>query len=272
MDIAEHRLPQDGRFSVHVGKRRLDLRSSTYPTMHGEKAVLRLLDRSTLRLQLEAMGMRGTVARSLPRSDSPARGHDPDHRPDGQRQDVDALRRRWRRSSRPASTSSPSRIRSSTQLPGRQSGTDQREGRLHVRARAARDSAAGPGRHHGRRDSRSGDAADRGRGVAHRSPGVLDAPHQQRHRHGRAPRRHGPRALPARVEHARHRGAAAGAPHLRHLSRESADAAGRGAPLRRGRAGFALSRAGLPRLPRHRLSRPRRHPRARRRSTRSCDT
>ena len=61
MDIAEHRLPQDGRFSVSVGQRRLDLRSSTYPTMHGEKAVLRLLDRSTLRLQLEAMGMRGSV-------------------------------------------------------------------------------------------------------------------------------------------------------------------------------------------------------------------
>jgi type IV pilus assembly protein PilB len=61
MDIAEHRLPQDGRFSVSVGTRRLDLRSSTYPTMHGEKAVLRLLDRSTLRLQLETMGMRGSV-------------------------------------------------------------------------------------------------------------------------------------------------------------------------------------------------------------------
>ena len=61
MDIAEHRLPQDGRFSVTVGKRRLDLRTSTYPTMHGEKAVLRLLDRSTLRLQLESMGMRGPV-------------------------------------------------------------------------------------------------------------------------------------------------------------------------------------------------------------------
>jgi type IV pilus assembly protein PilB len=61
MDIAEHRLPQDGRFSVTVGTRRLDLRSSTYPTMHGEKVVLRLLDRSNLRLQLEVMGMRGTV-------------------------------------------------------------------------------------------------------------------------------------------------------------------------------------------------------------------
>ena len=61
MDIAEHRLPQDGRFSVAVGARRLDLRSSTYPTLHGEKAVLRLLDRSTLRLHLESMGMRGGV-------------------------------------------------------------------------------------------------------------------------------------------------------------------------------------------------------------------
>ena len=61
MDIAEHRLPQDGRFSATVGTRRLDLRSATYPTMYGEKAVLRLLDRSTLRLHLETMGMRGKV-------------------------------------------------------------------------------------------------------------------------------------------------------------------------------------------------------------------
>jgi type IV pilus assembly protein PilB len=61
MDIAEHRLPQDGRFSATVGSRRLDMRSSTYPTMYGEKLVLRLLDRSSLRLHLESMGMRGKV-------------------------------------------------------------------------------------------------------------------------------------------------------------------------------------------------------------------
>jgi type IV pilus assembly protein PilB len=61
MDIAEHRLPQDGRFSATVGSRRLDIRSATYPTLHGEKAVLRLLDRSTLRLRLETMGMRGAL-------------------------------------------------------------------------------------------------------------------------------------------------------------------------------------------------------------------
>jgi type IV pilus assembly protein PilB len=61
MDIAEHRLPQDGRFSATIGKHRLDLRSSTYPTVHGEKAVLRLLDNSGLRLQLDRVGLTGAA-------------------------------------------------------------------------------------------------------------------------------------------------------------------------------------------------------------------
>jgi type IV pilus assembly protein PilB len=61
MDIAEHRLPQDGRFSATVGDQRLDLRGSTYPTVHGEKAVLRLLDSARLRLQLDRAGMNGTT-------------------------------------------------------------------------------------------------------------------------------------------------------------------------------------------------------------------
>ena len=59
MDIAEHRLPQDGRFSATVEDRRLDLRSSTYPTVHGEKAVLRLLDNRGVRRSLEGIGMTG---------------------------------------------------------------------------------------------------------------------------------------------------------------------------------------------------------------------
>ncbi len=59
MDIAEHRLPQDGRFSATVGDQRLDMRSSTYPTVHGEKAVLRLLDSGRLRLQLDRAGITG---------------------------------------------------------------------------------------------------------------------------------------------------------------------------------------------------------------------
>ena len=49
MNIAEHRTPQDGRFSATINSRGLDVRASTYPTIWGEKAVLRLLDRSGLK-------------------------------------------------------------------------------------------------------------------------------------------------------------------------------------------------------------------------------
>ena len=64
MDIAEHRVPQDGRFSATVGNRHLDLRSSTYPTVHGEKAVLRLLDRAGLQFHLNRLGMSPGVLES----------------------------------------------------------------------------------------------------------------------------------------------------------------------------------------------------------------
>jgi len=65
MDIAEHRLPQDGRFSATVGGQRLDMRSSTYPTVHGEKAVLRLLDGGRLRLTLDKAGLNGSALENL---------------------------------------------------------------------------------------------------------------------------------------------------------------------------------------------------------------
>ena len=57
MDIAEHRLPQDGRLTMTLGSRRLDFRASTYPTIHGEKVVLRVLDQGALRLELSSLGM-----------------------------------------------------------------------------------------------------------------------------------------------------------------------------------------------------------------------
>jgi general secretion pathway protein E len=57
MDIAERRLPQDGRCSVRIGPREVDLRISTVPTAHGERSVLRLLDKSTGIYTLENLGM-----------------------------------------------------------------------------------------------------------------------------------------------------------------------------------------------------------------------
>ena len=61
LDIAERRLPQDGRISLRIGTRAVDVRVSTLPSAHGERAVLRLLDKSEGRLSLEALGMQGEV-------------------------------------------------------------------------------------------------------------------------------------------------------------------------------------------------------------------
>ena len=61
LDIAERRLPQDGRISLRIGTRAVDVRVSTLPSAHGERAVLRLLDKSEGRLSLEALGMQGAV-------------------------------------------------------------------------------------------------------------------------------------------------------------------------------------------------------------------
>ena len=57
LDIAEKRLPQDGRFSVKISGRAVDVRVSTMPTQHGESMVLRLLDQSANLLPLEDLGM-----------------------------------------------------------------------------------------------------------------------------------------------------------------------------------------------------------------------
>jgi general secretion pathway protein E len=61
LDIAERRLPQDGRISLRIGTRSVDVRVSTLPIAHGERAVLRLLDKSEARLSLQALGMQGDV-------------------------------------------------------------------------------------------------------------------------------------------------------------------------------------------------------------------
>ncbi len=65
LDIAEKRLPQDGRITLRVAGRPVDVRVSTLPTGHGERVVLRLLDKQHGRLQLEALGMNPSVLAGL---------------------------------------------------------------------------------------------------------------------------------------------------------------------------------------------------------------
>ena len=64
MNIAERRLPQDGRIRVTLRSRRVDIRVSTIPTVHGESIVMRLLDRSSVFLPMEKLGFApGTLRR-----------------------------------------------------------------------------------------------------------------------------------------------------------------------------------------------------------------
>ncbi len=58
LNIAERRLPQDGRIMKTISGQAIDLRVSTLPTQHGESVVLRVLDRSSVNLELEALGLK----------------------------------------------------------------------------------------------------------------------------------------------------------------------------------------------------------------------
>ncbi|MAB90875.1 MAG: pilus assembly protein PilB [Planctomycetes bacterium] len=58
LDIAESRIPQDGRIDLLVGGRQVDIRVSTLPTMFGESCVMRVLDRSVVSLDIENLGLR----------------------------------------------------------------------------------------------------------------------------------------------------------------------------------------------------------------------
>ncbi len=73
LDIAEKRLPQDGRVSLRVGGHEVDVRVSTIPSQYGERVVLRLLDRNATRFGLDRLGMSprdsDTFTRLLARSD-----------------------------------------------------------------------------------------------------------------------------------------------------------------------------------------------------------
>jgi len=57
LDIAEKRMPQDGRISLRIGGKAIDIRVSTLPTSHGERVVMRLLEKNYERLDLKTLGM-----------------------------------------------------------------------------------------------------------------------------------------------------------------------------------------------------------------------
>ncbi len=67
LDIAEKRLPQDGRITLRLAGKPVDVRVSTIPTVHGERVVLRLLDKQAGRLDLSRLGMDGATLAHMDR-------------------------------------------------------------------------------------------------------------------------------------------------------------------------------------------------------------
>jgi len=65
LDIAERRVPQDGRIKLKIGEKKVDLRVSSLPCIYGEKIVLRILDKSNLQFDLEGFGMEGNAIKNV---------------------------------------------------------------------------------------------------------------------------------------------------------------------------------------------------------------
>ncbi len=68
LDIAEQRLPQDGRIKLRVSDREIDFRVSSIPVVHGERIVLRILDKNQVLLGLSSIGMRDAMLHSFQRA------------------------------------------------------------------------------------------------------------------------------------------------------------------------------------------------------------
>ena len=83
LNIAEKRVPQDGRIGMKVGGKQLDLRVATLPTVHGEKVVIRVLDKSNALLKLEDLGLPGRGVQAVLALVQEALRRDPGDGPDG---------------------------------------------------------------------------------------------------------------------------------------------------------------------------------------------
>ena len=213
LDIAEKRLPQDGRFSMRVRDAAVDVRLATMPTTHGESVVMRLLSQSTALMSLEKLGMPATTEARFRRLVERTCRHGPGDRAHRQRQDHDALR--GAQSHQQAGRES-NHGRGSGRIPARphHAGAGAAEDRPRLRTRAAHGAAPGSRHHPGRRDARPRDGRDRSARRDDRPLRVLDAAHHQRRRQRQPAARHGCAGLHDRRGGSWRRRAATGASRL----------------------------------------------------------
>jgi general secretion pathway protein E len=91
LNIAEKRLPQDGRIRRKIAGKEVDMRVATVPTAHGERVTIRLLDKSAVMLNLDSIGIAADHLRMIRERHQPPARHLPGHRPDRLRQDHHAV-------------------------------------------------------------------------------------------------------------------------------------------------------------------------------------
>ena len=253
LDIAERRTPQDGRFRVRYKGRLIDFRVSIMPTIHGEDAVLRVLDKESMsekfaKLSLDVVGFSDADLVKFRRYIKEPYGMVLVTGPTGSgktttlyagvseiKNDEDKI----------ITIEDPVeyQIKGITQIP-----VNEKKGLTF--ARGLRSILRhDPGQDHGGRNPRPGNRADRDQRRAHRAPGVHHRSRQQRAGRVRALSEHGRRALQFRVGAQLHPGAAAGSRDLRLLQGSGALSgflSGRERPQSRGMARRdALRRPGL---------------------------
>ena len=231
LDIAERRLPQDGRSAVRLADDPIDLRVAVLPTTHGEKVVVRILQRSSTHVTLPELGMSQQAFESFVRAIDQPFGCVIACGPTGAGKTTTlyaALDRLNSTRARDHDDRGPGRVRAGRRCadPG------QRQARPDLRARTAHDPARRSRRAARGRDSRRRDGPDRRSGGYDRPPRAHHRARPDGGRRLRAPAGHGPGAV-----HARQRR------QLRHLTAPACACSAPPAAARRAERGRA-SRAG----------------------------
>ena len=226
LDISERRVPQDGRFRVRYNGRSIDFRVSIMPSIHGEDAVLRVLDKESMsekfhKLTLDVVGFSDEDLRKFRRYIKEPYGMVLVTGPTGSGKTTTlyaALNEIKTDEDKIITIEDPVEY----QIARHHADSGEREEGTDLRARAALDSASRSRQDHGGRNPRHRDGADRHQLGADRPPGVHHRPRQQRGgRAGPLPE-HGRRGLQLRLGAELHSGAAAGAADLRILQEGSA--------------------------------------------------
>ncbi len=230
LDIAEKRVPQDGRFKLRMPGKTIDFRVSIMPSVHGEDAVIRILDKESIseqftELRLDILGFPDAELKRFRKYIAEPYGMVLVTGPTGSGKTTTlyaALSEIKSVEDKIITIEDPVEY----QLTRHHADPDQREEGADLRARPALDPAPRSRQDHGRRDPRQRNGADRHQLGADRPPGVHDRPRQQRARRARPLPEHGRRGVPVRLGAELRAGAAAGPGDLHALQAAGARLAG----------------------------------------------